>query len=82
MMLTSSLMYLTSVFSSAISFSHSAISLLLLLEIDLLFEKIVENQLFFYKEAVVEIRKGILGVDNKTAFHSFQAFLNIVFPMI
>ena len=26
----------------------------------LAFEKIVENQLFFYKEAVVEIRKGIL----------------------
>ena len=26
----------------------------------LVFEKIVENQLFFYKEAVVEIRKGIL----------------------
>ena len=25
----------------------------------LVFEKIVENQLFFYKEAVVEIRKGI-----------------------
>ena len=24
------------------------------------FEKIVENQLFFYKEAVVEIHKGIL----------------------
>ena len=26
----------------------------------LVFEKIVENQLFFNKEAVVEIRKGIL----------------------
>ena len=26
----------------------------------LVFEKIVENQLFCYKEAVVEIRKGIL----------------------
>ena len=26
----------------------------------LVFEKIIENQLFFYKEAVVEIRKGIL----------------------
>ena len=26
----------------------------------LVFEKNVENQLFFYKEAVVEIRKGIL----------------------
>ena len=26
----------------------------------LVFEKIVENQLFFYKEALVEIRKGIL----------------------
>ena len=26
----------------------------------LVFEKIVENQLFFYKKAVVEIRKGIL----------------------
>ena len=26
----------------------------------LVFEKIVENQLFFYKEAVVEIRKGSL----------------------
>ena len=26
----------------------------------LVFEKIVENQIFFYKEAVVEIRKGIL----------------------
>ena len=26
----------------------------------LVFENIVENQLFFYKEAVVEIRKGIL----------------------
>ena len=25
----------------------------------LVFEKIVENQLFFYKEAVVEIRNGI-----------------------
>ena len=46
-------------------------------------EKIVENQLFFYKEAVVEIRKGIfLRADNKTAFHSFQDFLNIAFPMI
>ena len=26
----------------------------------LVFEKIVENQLFFYKEAVLEILKGIL----------------------
>ena len=26
----------------------------------LVFEKIVENQLFFYKEAVVDIHKGIL----------------------
>ena len=26
----------------------------------LVFEKIVENQLFFYKETVLEIRKGIL----------------------
>ena len=26
----------------------------------LVFEKIIGNQLFFYKEAVVEIRKGIL----------------------
>ena len=26
----------------------------------LILEKIIENQLFFYKEAVVEIRKGIL----------------------
>ena len=26
----------------------------------LIFEKIVENQLFFYKEAGLEIRKGIL----------------------
>ena len=48
----------------------------------LVFEKIIENQLFCYKEAVVEIRKGILEADNKTAFHSFQAFLNIAFPMI
>ena len=28
--------------------------------LELVFEKIVENQLIFYKEAVVEIRKGIL----------------------
>ena len=28
--------------------------------LELVFEKIVENQLFCYKEAVVEIRKGIL----------------------
>ena len=28
--------------------------------LELVFEKIVENQLFFNKEAVVEIRKGIL----------------------
>ena len=48
----------------------------------LVFEKNVVNQLFFYKEAVVEIRKGILEADNKTAFHRFQAFLNIAFPMI
>ena len=27
--------------------------------LELVFEKIVENQLFFYKEAVVEIHKGI-----------------------
>ena len=26
----------------------------------LVFENIVDNQLFFYKEAVLEIRKGIL----------------------
>ena len=26
----------------------------------LIFEKIIENQLYFYKEAVVMIRKGIL----------------------
>ena len=28
--------------------------------LELVFEKIVENQLFFYKEAVLEILKGIL----------------------
>ena len=28
--------------------------------LELVFEKIVENKLFCYKEAVVEIRKGIL----------------------
>ncbi len=28
--------------------------------LELVFEKIVENQLIFYKEAVVEIRKRIL----------------------
>ena len=28
--------------------------------LEFVFEKIVENQLFCYKEAVVEIRKGIL----------------------
>jgi len=28
--------------------------------LEFVFEKIVENQLIFYKEAVVEIRKGIL----------------------
>ena len=49
----------------------------------LVFEKIVENQLFFYKEAVVEIRKGILEERiTKQLFHSFQGFLNIAFPMI
>ena len=49
----------------------------------LVFEKIVENQLFFYKEAVVEIRKGILEERiTITTFHSFQGFLNISFPMI
>jgi len=35
----------------------------------LVFEKIVENQLFFYKEAVVEIRKGIfLRGDNQNNY--------------
>ena len=49
----------------------------------LVFKKIVENQLFLYKEAVVEIRKGILEERiNITTFHSFQGFLNIAFPMI
>ena len=49
----------------------------------LVFEKIVENQLYFYKEAVVEIRKGILEERiTMTTFHSFQGFLNISFPMI
>jgi|GEM_PF-1152774 len=49
----------------------------------LVFEKIVENQLFFYKKAVVEIRKGILEERiTITTFHSFQGFLNISFPMI
>lgn len=49
----------------------------------LVFEKIIENQLFFYKEAVVEIRKGILEKRiTITTFHSFQVFLNISFPMI
>ena len=28
--------------------------------LELVFEKIVENQLFFYKEVVVDIHKGIL----------------------
>ena len=36
------------------------------------FENIVENQLFFDKEAVVEIRKGILGERIKK--HHFIAF--------
>ena len=49
----------------------------------LVFEKIVENQLFFYKEAVVEIRKGILEeLITITTFNSFQGFLNISFSMI
>ena len=49
----------------------------------LVFENIVENQLFFYKEAVVEIRKGILEERiTITTFHSFQGFLNIAFTMI
>ena len=49
----------------------------------LVFENIVENQLFFYKEAVVEIRKGILEERiKKTAFHNIQGLLNISFPMI
>ena len=49
----------------------------------LVFENIVENQLFFYKEAVVEIRKGILEERiTITTFHSFQGFLNMSFPMI
>ena len=46
------------------------------------FEKIVENQLFFYKEAVVEIRKGILEEWITKQIRSFQAFLNVAFPMI
>ena len=51
--------------------------------LELVFEKIVENQLFCYKKAVVEIRKGILEERiTITTFHSFQGFLNIVFPMI
>ena len=51
--------------------------------LELVFEKIVENQLFCYKKAVVEICKGIFGrADNNTAFHSFQGFLNISFTMI
>ena len=49
----------------------------------LVFENIIENQLFCYKEAVVEIRKGILEERiTITIFHSFQGFLNISFPMI
>ncbi len=49
----------------------------------LVFEKIVENQLFCYKKAVVEIRKGILEERiTITIFRSFQGFLNIAFPMI
>ena len=38
----------------------------------LVFEKIVENQLFFYKEAVVEIRKGIL--EERIKKENFIAF--------
>ena len=49
----------------------------------LVFEKIVENQLFYYKKAVVEIRKGILEERiTITTFDSFLGFLNISFPMI
>ena len=40
----------------------------------LIFEKIIENQLFFYKEAVVEIRKGILEQQiTKQHFIAFRA---------
>mgnify|MGYP003324618703 FL=1 len=40
----------------------------------LVFEKIVENQLFCYKEAVVEIRKGILEERiTKQHFIAFRA---------
>ena len=47
------------------------------------FVNVVVNHLFFYKEAVVEIRKGILEERiTIIAFHSFQGFLNIAFPMI
>ena len=38
----------------------------------LVFENIVENQLFFYKEAVVEIRKGIL--EERIKKENFIAF--------
>ncbi len=40
----------------------------------LVFEKIVENQLFVYKEAVLEIRKGILEEHiTKQHFIAFRA---------
>ena len=39
----------------------------------LVFEKNVENQLFFYKEAVMEIRKGILKEGIKK--HHFIVFM-------
>ena len=40
----------------------------------LVFEKIVENQLFVYKEAVLEIRKGILEQQiTKQHFIAFRA---------
>ena len=38
----------------------------------LVFEKIVENQLFFYKEAVVKIHKGIL--EERITKQHFKAF--------
>ena len=41
----------------------------------LAFENIVEKQLFFYKEAVVEIRKGILEERiTKQHFIAFRVF--------
>ena len=47
------------------------------------FVNVVVNHLIFYKEAVLEIRKGILEERiTITTFHSFQGFLNISFPMI